>query len=570
MGALTLRGFKGEVPQADPLVLPEACAQVARNVKFDGGNLTPMRGTEALHTFGTDAETFYLMGTTWLSWPTVVDVAKAPVASGRIYYTGDGAPKVRNGSTVYGLALLPPAAGPILTNLTAPDAAFLVDVYYAYTFVTSLGEESQPSPLSAILTTSPTTVVQVTGFSAAPGGRGITSIRMYRSQTSASGVTALFFVAEFPTATTSYDHNLATTPLAEALPSTDYDPPVSSLTGLVSMPNGMMAAFSDNNVYFCEPYIPHAWPDKYSLTTEWPIVGLAVFGSVLAVLTTGAPYIMQGTHPDSMVSEKMDKALPCMSRRGIVDIGSAALYPSSDGIVLITANDAKVISRNLFSRDQWESFQPQSISAARFDGKYLFMMTVDPDDTYVGGGPSGYAPGAFTDLLGGGPMLSAGVELISGGIVNATFGAQQLGIVNYEGDDPTFSRSDIEVPAATATDQQTSDLYILRADRRSVVNWEDSAADYEALTWRSKPFVQVATTFGAAYIKTPDPVPAGSVFTCQLYAGGVLRATITRANQIVRLPAIPPTMKWEVEMQANVQVTSIHLAGTVDELMGVL
>lgn len=570
MGALTLQGFKGEVPQVDPLVLPPTCAQVARNIKTDGGNLTPMRGTEVLNTFGADAVSFYLMGSTWLSWTTQVDVAKAPVASGRIYYTGDGAPKVRNGATIYNLALPAPTGGPTLTNLSSPDPSFLTDVYYAYTYVTSLGEESQPSPLSALLSTSSTIVVRVNGFSSAPSGRGITGIRIYRSQTSASGVTALYFVAEIAIATSSYDHDPVATPLAEVIPSTDYDPPVSSLSGLVSMPNGMMAAFSDNNVYFCEPYIPHAWPDKYSMTTEWPIVGLAVFGSTLAVLTTGSPYIMQGTHPESMVAEKMDKALPCMSRRGIVDIGSAALYPSSDGIVMITGSDAKVISRNLFSRDQWAAFQPETISAARFDGKYMFLMTVEADDVYVGGDQDGFLPGDFISLKGNGPATVSGAVVFSGGLVASTFGAQQLGIVNYEGDDPTFVRSNIEVPSAMVTDQQSSNLYVLRSDLRTVVNWEDPSAPYAAMIWRSKPFVQVATSFGAAYIKTPEAVPDGSTFTCQIYAGGVLRATVSRANQIVRLPAIPPATKWEVEMIANVPVTSIHLAGTVDELMGAL
>ena len=571
MGTLVLQNFKGELPRIDPQVLPDIFAQVAKNVKFDAGNLTPLRTSSLVSTLPADASTIYLMDQTWLSWAnTNIDVAKAPVASGRIYYTGDGSPKVRNGSTVYNLALPAPTAAPTVVNLSTPTATLLEEVFYAYTYVTSLGEESAPSPLSTLLSTSANVTVRVSGFASAPAGRAISSLRIYRSQTSASGVTSLYFVSERPIITTSYDHAITTEPLSELIPSTDYDPPPSSLTGLVAMPNGMMAAFLDNTVYFCEPYVPHAWPDKYTMKTEFPIVGLAVFGSMLAVLTRGSPYIMQGSHPDAMISEKMERSLPCMSKQGIVDIGTAAIYPSTDGLVMIGPGDAKVITKNMFSRDQWNAFQPESMIAERFDGKYLFKRVTTAYDAYNGGTASGFAEGTYTLLDGKQSGVSAGRVTISAGTADSSFGVQQLGLIDYEGAEASFVEIDIEVPLSMAFDDPTSNLYLLRSDKRTIVKWENSNSVFSTSKWKSKSFVHAPTTFGAAYIKCNDAPNAEDTFFVRIYGDRSLVSTLTAANKVVRLPAKPPATIWEVEVESSVPITSIYLAGAVDELMAVL
>lgn len=567
MAHLPLANFKGELPRLEARALPPEFAAISKNTTFENGMITPLRQAKIENVFGADYNSMYLFGTTWLGWTNLVDVARAPVAADRIYYTGDGVPKVRDGSTVYNLALAAPTGAPTLTNLSTPDDAFLEDVYYAYTYVTSLGEESQPSPLSALLSTSPGVTVRVTSFTAAPGGRGITSIRLYRSKTSAAGVTALFFVTEFTTATTTYDHALASTPLQEVIPSTDYDPPPATLAGLVSMPNGMMAAFNGNDVYFSEPYVPHAWPEKYVLTVDYPVVGLATFGSNVAVMTTGTPYLMQGTHPENMVSDKMEKAMPCLSRRGIVDIGYAALYPSSEGLAMITGNDAKIITKGIFTREQWLQFVPSSMVAERFKGKYLFLRVTTPDNVYNGGAPTFYSPGTFDQLLGNGVTLPSGTITIAGGTPDSSFGAQKLGIIDFEGEAPYFIETDIEAPKAMISDETSADLFVLRPDSRTVVAWEDVSSPYSTYLWRSKIFSGfVPVHYGAVYARTSRPLITEDAFSIRIYGDGELAATITSANQPERLPAFGYAREWEVEIESNVPLVTFQMASTIDEL----
>lgn len=568
---IVLGSFQGEIPRLDSRALPINYASVARNANFDSGILTPLRSTSIQHTFGSDVASFYLFNSAWLGWTGAVDVAPAPVASDRIYYTGDGAPKVRDSGTVYDLALPAPVAAPTLTNLTAPDPNFLEATYFVYTYVTSLGEESAPSPLSAVLNTSAGIVVRVNGFTAPPVGRAITTFRIYRSQTSATGATAFYFVADLPIASSLYDHNMTTTPLGELISSTDFDTPPTGLTGLTAMPNGMMAAFNGKDVYFCEPYKPHAWPEKYVMTVDYPVVGLAAFGSNLAVLTTGTPYVMQGTHPDSMASEKMESGLPCLSRRGIVDIGYAAIYPSTEGLAMISSGDVKVISKGVFTRDQWRAFAPDTIVAERFRGQYLFLRNVSSFTVYNGNGPSGYTEIERTDLFGSGPTL-AGDPLayvsISGGTPDSSFGEQRLGIIDLEGQSPFFIQTDLASPKAMLNDVGSGNLYVLDSDSRTIRLWEDPAAAPSTANWQSKLFSSfVVSSLGAIYVRTARPLLTEDTFTARIYADGDLVDTITAANMAERLRATGMAREWVIEVESNVPVVSVTAATTIDELM---
>lgn len=106
MGAVKLQKFLGEAPKLATEHLPETAAAYAYNTKFYSGDLLPYNQStlvQALSKVG-EAKAIYPMsdgagGFKWLHWTTDVDVA---VSTGlndttqRIYYTGDGAPKVTN------------------------------------------------------------------------------------------------------------------------------------------------------------------------------------------------------------------------------------------------------------------------------------------------------------------------------------------------------------------------------------------------------------------------------------------------------------------------------------------
>ena len=516
-----IASFSGEIPRVDARLLGATNAQRAENVKLEDGTLTPLRAKQLVETLPSPAQTIFLNGDDWLSWAMPVNVVPAPIAANRLYVTGDGAPQILANGDTYSLAVPAPTAAPVVALAAGtPDPDLSSTILYAYTWVTAFDEESEPSALSNSLLWSPGLSVNVTGFSAVPAGRAIDRQRIYRSQTSALGETILYLIHERPAGDTDFLDDVDANPIEEQLVSVDYNPPPADLSGLVAMPNGMMAAFVGKSLYFCEPYRPHAWPEKYILSMDYPIVGLGVFGSSLAVLTTGQPYIVSGTAPDTMSMEKLELSLPCIAARGIVDLGFSVAYPSPDGLVVISSSGAQLVSRNLITRDQWQRLAPASFVSGLFSGRYL----------------ASYDDGTDTGIL----------------------------IIDLTGDQPFITRVP-EAADAMFTRIESGALYMLMGD--DIYEWDAPSAAPGLFTWRSKKFVQPAdvnfAVFQALGVAAADPT-----FAAAIYADGALIATITRLNAVDRLPGGFLAREWEIEVQSNCQLTSLALGFSPTELTG--
>lgn len=104
--AYKIERFYGTAPKVSPELLPDTVAQVAQNMDISSGDLQAYRQPQPVTTLDKPGtiKTIYPMsdgagGYKWLHWTTDVDVATAQVENAndqRIYYTGDGVPKVTN------------------------------------------------------------------------------------------------------------------------------------------------------------------------------------------------------------------------------------------------------------------------------------------------------------------------------------------------------------------------------------------------------------------------------------------------------------------------------------------
>lgn len=399
-------------------------------------------------------------------------------------------------------------------------------VVYCYTYVTQFDEESQPSPLSKLTFWSPGQAFRLTGFQPAPPGRGIDRMRIYRSETGSSGAADLFFLAEIPSINTFWDDLWNSEFLNETLPSLDYDAPLATLQGLIALPNGIMAAYSGKEVFFSEPYRPHAWPAKYALKCDFNVMGLAAFGSAVAILTDGPPYIAQGTHPETMRMERVEVTLPCINRRSIVDLGEKVAYASWEGLATISAQGAGVVSDSLFTEEQWYLMAPGSFVASRYRGRYMLSH----------------------DQVGAEP--------------------RRISMIDLTGQQPYLIQSTL-APIAYHFDDRTGDLYYLHADKRRVYRFDDRTNGNTLYTWRSKVFdLAEPMNFGAIIVVGADNTVAPT-HTCRVYADGVLRRTITGGiNEVQRLPSGFLATRWEVEVAGNARVNAIVMAISPEELTG--
>jgi len=579
MATLKLTAFTGEIPRILPRLLPDMASTHAFNTRLTDGSLDPIRLPRKIQTINSLADgdnTIYYDGAQWLSYPGVVNIVPGPVAASRLYIFGDGAPRVRVNGVERPLAITTPSSA-LSASVTGTGAGDVETRLYAYTFVTDLGEETPPSPLTDEVEWETGQTVTLSGFEVGDSARGVNTQRIYRSQTGQTG-TDLYLIAERPASTGDFTDNIAPSDFDGQIPSTLWGSPPDDLEGLISMPNGMMAAFRGHEVWFCEPYRPHAWPESYILTVDYPIVGLGAYSSTLVIMTEGHPYIAQGSSPETMIMEELELNLPCVNKRGIVDLGYAIAYPSHDGLVVASQGGARVATESLFSRNDWLELDPGAFVCSQFDGRY-------------------YASYTFTNDLN---------EVESGAL-----------IIDLSGEQPFIIRTDIEADAFFY-DLTEGNLYYLEGD--GIFLWDARGRPNAIQSWWSKEFVMPApTNFGAILIEVVDSLTPSEIAAIEeeiaavkqenedsydseldgevngeavnvfvvngdtlktvpilnrnvsvnVYADGKLYYSVSRFNTTARLPAGFKARRWQVEITGDMQVEQVALATTAAELRSV-
>lgn len=390
---LTWTQFSGIRPQADKRLLPAGNAQVAANVNTERGGLTGIEavsnvaatlsklGVKTIYRFGLalDSEVQF-----WFHWTTDVDVVKGPIADDtaeRTYWTGDGPPKYTttalgtSGSNYPGasrpLGVSAPNSAPLGTVSGTPTVGGSVEArVYFYTFVTDNGEESAPSGTKTISVQAGETVTLSGLLTTATNGAVLASKRIYRAQRG-----SYLFVAEIPVASLTFVDNVASDALGEVCPSIEWDEPSPTMTALTGGANGMLAAIDGYTVRLCEPFRPHAWPQKYAQTVMYPAVGLGYFGNSFVVLTTGFPYILTGSHPGNVSMAPAEFYQPCVSKRSIVSTGNEVLWASPDGLVSMGQGGSNVLTQGIFTPAQWRALKPETMLGEWHEGWYVGSHT---------------------------------------------------------------------------------------------------------------------------------------------------------------------------------------------------
>ena len=404
-----------------------------------------------------------------------------------------------------------------------PSIANSIDRVYVYTFIAIMGgkhQEGQPSPPSAIISLRPGDPVTLTGMSLPPDGYNVSRMRIYRTVDGETNATYKF-IAEQPVATSHVDTVPEDSPqIGEEVPSITWSPPPQNLTNITEMPGGILAGTSGNEVLFCEPYQPHAWPLEYRKAVTGEPVALGAFGNSLAVLTDSFPYLITGTHPDSMSIDKLELAWACVSKRSVVDMGYSIVYACPDGLVSVGPGQLELVTRGLFSEREWQALNPESIMAARYDSAYVFFYD------------NGITRGGYL----------------------------------FNPREPLATLTQLSFFASAAhTDNRSGTLYL--AVDGNLVAFNTAHAARESYVWRSKRFVTTsAINFSAAQVKA-DGYPVA--FALYSAAEGALRRRFFRLvmnDDPFRLPGGYRSGEWEIELSGDRDVTAVFLAETVQEL----
>lgn len=525
---ITLDQFGGVAPKIAPHLLPPQLATVARNCRFGSGALEAWNApafSSALAKGGTIRSLYRYVDLFWFHWTEDVDVVGAPVAMdnfSRRYWTGEGYPKVGgsdvavNGESTlypagsYRMGVPAPSAAPsAVATGTASDTLPPVERVYVYTYVNGYGGEGPPSDPSAVVEVANGQNATVTLPTQSLPNYNVVSKNIYRTERG-STTSEYLLVGTVAVGTTVFNDTKLAEELSVILPSLLWDGPPDNMAGLVEHPMGSLVGFSGKEVLFSEQYRPHAWPYRYAVAD--PVVALGVFGSFVLVTTTGKPYIISGSDPSAMNPERLEKGEACVSKRGMVDMGPACIYPGPSGLWGASMSEVTLLTDKILSYEQWQAYKPDSITGTMYDGDYIGFYD---NGTVQGGFVFNPATGDFNEI-------------------------------------DTYA-------TAAWNDPKTGKLYLVIDGE--VVEWNGSTTPV-AYQWKSRPYLAQAQVNIAAGKVTAESYPV----TLKVYADKVLRHT--QAVQNSRPFWLPPVkgLRWECELSGTGTVNTVALASSMAEL----
>lgn len=593
MVALKVSAFGGMIPAQDDRLLPENNAALSENTYLDSGALQGLRVPRSLHTMVNVGYKYafripqlspdknHIFASDW--WEFLdpdTNVLRSQVANDtfeRYYFMSPTqAPGYNTKARV--LAANPSFVLGIPGPATAPAVVVTGGVgatetrSYVYTWVSAYGEEGPPSPpfLQTGFTNGSWDITLTAPTVPDTTNRNLTRVRIYRTVTNTTGGASYFLVVDQAIATLLYSDTLASTVVAAAalLQSQLWSGPPSDLEGFVSMPNGMMAAWRSNEVWFCEPFRPHAWPASYTTSVDGQIVGLGVVGQTLVILTDGFPYSATGVNPANMAFSKIATFEPCMSRASIVSTANGVFYASPNGICLAAYGIVQVASLPLATKDRWlELVKPEGLRAARLGPSYYAFGS-----SVIG---SFQADAFQTDAFDQVDIMGA----ITGILINLT-----------DSRIAWTSLTSSQMVENVMTDIWSGEVFIVRD---GVVRWLDVTANaYQGVfKWRSKQYqLSEQRNLGAMRIwfepstndpsfslnatrntASPQTLAADQYGLVRVYVNGLLVMTreLRTPGEVFRLPGGFKNVYYQFEIEARVRVFNMEVASSVKELGGV-
>lgn len=590
MVAIKLPTFAGMVPSVDPHLLGDQHAAFTQNSWLYSGALVGLPAKAELHTMVNpnatvafripinDSDPTYLYASRWVEFENVhTDFISAPVAADqfqRYYWTSPSSPPMYNtrqriidGHPPFLLGV--PQPGNLAVTVSGGSSATNVSRAYLATLVTEYGEEG-PASNPFLINGKEDDTFDVTLPAVDPDDlgvdRNIKKIRLYRTIVSSAGTVTYYLVTEVDALATTQtyadsatDAVIASRPILE---STSWTAPP-NLDGLTVMPNGIVAGFKNNELYFSEAYRPHAWPVAFALMLEFDIVGLAVVNQTLVVCTKGNPYTASGVNPASVTTSMLGAFEPCLSRGSILPTENGVYYTSPNGLILVNAGYMENVTKQFISRDKWnEIVNFGKVNAGRLGSAYY---------AFGNGTPRAFQDEVFQDDF---IQLEDLTGSSDGFLLDP--GNPHVGYIYLK------DFSDIK---KVYNDALSGEVLVVKDGK---VMWLDQRPGFthDPYTWQSKifqaPDKRNFAAFKLFFYEPTDfdpatpPVfdlgqtldPLTQLAVVHVYADGklILSHEVRKSGELHRMPSGFKADFWQIKIEAIVKVKSFQMATSVKEL----
>lgn len=237
---------------------------------------------------------------------------------------------------------------------------------YRFTYVNACGEESAPSNASEIIDVYNGDGVALSDPNTPP--ENAVARRWYRSVVGSKGELVWLFVEEIAIVQAGYIDGKCSFELGEELSTDEHEPPPECIKGVAAFGDTATVVWTTRNLYFSEPMLPNAYKRRNCFTVLYDIVGVqhyidnveAEHTYKLAVMTDGKPYVVYGYLPDNATVRELQDWQPCVSARSICVGEGLVYYASTQGVVMFTGSNAKVITADYMTEIEWLETRPDT------------------------------------------------------------------------------------------------------------------------------------------------------------------------------------------------------------------
>lgn len=407
MATVKFEDFGGIAPGITPARLPSNAATIAHNCRLKSGRLEPLhepvKDTRRVNFEGglneiAEAKTIYLWNKSegepeWIAWKGRVSVAPSNLAidqNRRLFVTGatgfgeSGKEPAMYFAQEYGYTKYPMIKKQLPkpeVELTAEptDTNTLRYTYFFQTWVDRYGYESPVSVASDEIEYNDGQQIKLKEILITEEFSLAVKRRIYKVVTGTQ-TEAIQFIAEQDRIGTRFLEmyfKVKDEDAGEIL--AQIEAPPAELDNILWMPGGFYAGVDRSNnrtVCFSDINLPYSWPLAYRYTVKDDIVGIALIGNTLAVLTTGSPWLISGTAPEAMSVTSLSSPYACVSAESICSLGSTAYFASHNGICAIVEGSTAVtpLTTMWFSKEAWEALKPETCKMVAHDQALFFWV----------------------------------------------------------------------------------------------------------------------------------------------------------------------------------------------------